>query len=277
MKIKRERALVAEERPGEAEFLESYEMSEYPAVAVTVDVVTLTIRNGELCVLLVQRGDHPYKGWWALPGGFANPDETLDESARREYQEETGVDLELGGHIEQLGTYGDPGRDPRGRVISVAYLAFAPELAGTKPRGGSDADFARWWPVRELDLGGVWAAGGSGEEGQEKGDELVALAFDHQRILRDGLERAAAKLEYTTLAAAFCEEPFTIGELQRVYEAVWNTELDRANFRRKVLSTNGFLCEAEGRRQGGGRGPAAQLYQRGPARTLEPPMVRAGE
>lgn len=256
-----------ESRPGEAEFLASYNMADYPPVAVTVDIVTLTIRNGELCVLLVQRGDHPYKGWWALPGGFATRDETLDESAAREYQEETGVDLSVGGHIEQLGTYGDPGRDPRGHVVSVAYLAFTPELAASAPRGGSDAEWARWWPVRELNLGdGTWGAG----------DDGVDLAFDHQKILRDGLERAAAKLEYTTLAATFCEEPFTIGELQRVYEAVWNQELQRANFRRKILSTQGFVVEAEGRRSGG-RGHAAQLYRRGPAKELYPPMTRTSQ
>ena len=220
----------------EAVFLAEYDPAAYPRVAVTVDVVLLTVRAGRLAVLLVERKGHPYRGQWALPGGFVEPDEDLDEAARRELAEETGVGIASGedavalGHLEQLRTYGTPGRDPRMRVVSVAYVGF---IASGEVVAGSDAADARFWAVDDLAIPGIGSAAGA------------PLAFDHARIVADGVERARAKLEYTTLATAFLDERFTLGELRRIYEAVWGEPLHEGNFRRKVSSTPGFV-EATG-------------------------------
>lgn len=221
-------------------------------ISLTVDVVMLTIRDGELCVLLIERGREPFKGRWALPGGFVDPGEDLDEAAARELAEETGVER-FAGYLEQLRTYGAPRRDPRGRVVSVAHLAFAPDLPS--PHAGDDAAAARWWPVEELEA------------------DPSILAFDHAHILADGVERARAKLEYTTLATSFVQAPFTLGELRAVYEAAWGVDLDVPNFRRKVLSTPGFVIDT-GERISVGRGKPAALYRPGPATDLHPAMLR---
>jgi 8-oxo-dGTP diphosphatase len=186
-----------------------------------------------------------------LPGGFVLADEDLEAAARRELGEETGL-VGFTGYLEQLGTYGAPGRDPRGRVIAVAYLALAPDLP--TPEAGSDAAAAEWAPVESL-------AG--------------ALAFDHERILHDGIDRARAKLEYTPLASAFCTGTFTIAELRHVYEVVWGVELDPRNFHRKVTSTAGFVEPvSETTTRDGGR--PAQLYRVGRAEVLHPPLMRPG-
>jgi 8-oxo-dGTP diphosphatase len=215
--------------------------------SVTVDLVVLTIRSNALCALLIRRGIPPYAGTWALPGGFVLPDEDLDAAAERELAEETGVTAT--GHLEQLASYGTPGRDPRGRVVTVAYLALLPNLQA--PVAGSDAEGAAWLPV----------------------SNRPALAFDHDRILTDGVERARAKLEYTSLAAAFCPPEFTIAQLREVYEAVWGSPLDPRNFHRKATSTGGFV-EPTGRSTAGERGRPAQLYTRGAAAVLYPPLLR---
>jgi 8-oxo-dGTP diphosphatase len=260
----------------EREFLASYDPRSFDPVAVTVDVVTLTIRDGALDVLLVQRGVPPFEGQWALPGGFVKPrpgppgqpaEEDLDEAAIRELAEETGQRLGRI-HLEQLGTYGTPGRDPRMRVISVAYLAFAPELP--EPQAGSDAQAAAWVPVETLGL----AEGGGGQ----RPGTTRKLAFDHARILADGLERARSKLEYTPLATAFVAEEFTISELRAVYETVWAERLHAGNFHRKVLSVPGFVeSTGETTETGGPRGgPRARLYRRGDARLLHPALLRPG-
>ncbi len=224
-----------------------------PAVAVSVDVVLLTLRAGRLCVLVIQRAGEPFRGSWALPGGFVGPDEDLDTSALRQLAEETGVTT--AGHLEQLRTYGCPQRDPRGRVVSVAYLALLPNLP--QPTTGRDGPRARWWPVGDLD-----SADGP------------TLAFDHPRIVVDGVERARSKLEYTPLAAAFCEEPFTLADLRRVYEAAWGVALDPPNFRRKVLSTPDFVVAVGQRASPRGGGRPAELYRRGTATALYPPLLR---
>lgn len=221
--------------------------------AVTVDLVILTVRDEALTVLLVRRGVPPYRGRWALPGGFVRADEDLLDAAARELREETGL-VSVGTHLEQLATYGAPKRDPRGRVVTVAYLALVPRLAGPVP--GSDAADAAWAPVTDL-----------------LGDGRRRLAFDHARILADGVERARAKLEYSPLATAFCGEEFTIAELRRVYEAVWGTTLDPRNFHRKVTGADGFVVETGGvTGRDGGR--PARLYRRGHAALLHPAMLR---
>jgi 8-oxo-dGTP diphosphatase len=247
----------------EAAFLASYDPSHYPNLAVTVDIVLLTVRAGRLAVLLVQRKHHPYRDQWALPGGFVEPREGLDDAARRELKEETGMRVRSGedavelGHLEQLRTYGEPDRDPRMRVVSVAYVGFT---AQGEAVAGSDAADARFWAVDDLAIEGIGSDAGA------------PLAFDHASIVADGVERARAKLEYTTLATAFLDEPFTLGELRRVYEAVWGEALHEGNFRRKVLSTPGFVEPTGATARTDGR-PAA-LYRRGGALRLHPPILR---
>lgn len=247
MKVSRPRS------PEEQKFLAEYDQSRYPSIAVTVDVALLTICAGRFSVLLVKRGNHPYRDHWALPGGFVEPDEGLEDAARRELAEETGVRDDI--HLEQLCSYGTPGRDPRARTVSVAYLGMSPAVS--EPVGGSDATRARFWSVADL----INSNG-------------PPLAFDHGVIVSDAVERARSKLEYTPLAAAFCEATFTLADLRRIYEAVWGVHLDAPNFRRKVLKTRGFV-EAVGDTAlppGGGR--PARLYRRGNARLLHPAMLR---
>lgn len=251
-------------RPGEGEFLGGYDPASFPPFAVAVDLAIFTIRAGLLAVLLVQRRDHPYRGYWALPGGFVRSDESAGQAALRELAEETGVSA-FTGHLEQLRTYTDPGRDPRMRVASVAHVALAPNLPDA--RAGGDAAAARWWPVEDVGLDDVRADG-------------VPLAFDHARILADALDRIRAKLEYTTLAAVFVDEPFTLADLRRVYAAVWGSAPDLGNFRRKVLGTDGFVIEAQrsaaaAAGAAGGRPPL--LYRRGAATTLHPPLLRPAQ
>lgn len=246
-----------------------YDSSAYPPFAVTVDLVVLTVRRHALCALVVRRGEPPYQGRWALPGGFVRAEEDLAEAAARELGEETGLHAHgpaeedtpaHAAHLEQLATYGDPKRDPRMRVVSVAHLVLAPDLPA--PRPGSDAGDARWTPVESL----IGQAGGF-EDG------MPSLAFDHHRILGDGVERARSKIEYSSLATAFCPQEFTVGELRRVYESVWGVALDPRNFHRKVTGTPGFLLPTGGTttRQGG---RPAQLFQAGGATLLNPPMLR---
>ncbi|MDH6576563.1 NUDIX domain-containing protein [Kitasatospora sp. MAP5-34] len=256
-----------------------YDPSAFPPFAVTVDLVVLTVREHALCALLVRRGEPPFQGYWALPGGFVRPDEGLAEAASRELSEETGLRAHpmpgqgaaggpvdgvhlvgahtAGAHLEQLATYGHPQRDPRMRVVSVAHLALAPDLP--TPRPGGDASSARWAPAGEL-------------IGQSPADG-VPLAFDHGKILADGVERARSKIEYSSLATAFCPPEFTVGELRQVYEAVWGVALDPRNFHRKVTGTPGFLVPTGGTttRQGG---RPAQLFKPGGATVLNPPMLR---
>jgi 8-oxo-dGTP diphosphatase len=223
----------------------------HPPFAVTADLVVLTLTGDELCALVVRRGVAPFLGGWALPGGFVRADEDLDDAARRELAEETGLAPGTV-HIEQLAGYGAPDRDPRMRVVTVAYLALAPDLP--VPRAGTDAAEARWAPVRSL--------------------AAEHLAFDHDRILADGVERARAKLEYSPLATAFCPPEFTVAELRRVYELVWDTRLDPRNFHRKVTGADGLL-EPTGRTTTRDGGRPAQLYRRGEAELLYPPMLRS--
>jgi 8-oxo-dGTP diphosphatase len=220
----------------------------HPVLAVTVDLVVLTVREGALHVLLVERGEEPFLGRWALPGGFVRPDEDLPGAAARELEEETGLARGLV-HLEQVATYGAPDRDPRQRVVTVCYLALAPDLP--VPRAGTDAADARWAPV----------------------DDLPDLAFDHDVLLADAVERARAKLEYTPLATAFCGEEFTVAELRRVYEAVWGLPLDPRNFHRKVTGAAGFLEPTGATTTRDGGRPAA-VFRRGTAPTLHPPLLR---
>lgn len=224
--------------------------SDFPPVYVTTDIVLLTIRDDRLQVLLVRRGSNPCRGRLALPGGFVRQDEDLPTAARRELREETGLVVEPA-HLEQLATFGDPGRDPRARTVSVAYLAVLPALG--EPVAGTDAAGAEWRPVDDA--------------------QRQDLAFDHAEILAAGVERARSKLEYTPLATAFVGDTFTIAELRRVYEVVWGHPLDAGNFHRKVLGTAGFVLRTSEERVGG-RGRPAAVFACGDATLLNPPILR---
>jgi len=208
-------------------------VSTTPDIQVTVDIVIFALRDWELQVLLIRRGIPPFQGDWALPGGFVLPDESLESAARRELAEEAGVrDV----YLEQLYTFGEPRRDPRGRVITVAYYALltteaAPLVAGT------DAGAAKWMPARRH----------------------PRLAFDHERILSYALERLINKLEYTTVGFKLLPKTFTLSHLQRVYEAVLGRTLDKRNFRRK-MSLLGILQPLDQWVQDGPSRPA-QLYR----------------
>ncbi len=224
-----------------------------PVVQLTVDLVILTLRETVLHVLLVQRGVEPHRGLQALPGGFlSNAGEGLLSAAGRELREEANLDP-TSLHLEQLGAYGEPGRDPRGRVVTVAFLAIAPGLP--QPVAGTDAASASWVPVNGV-LSGA-----------------TELAFDHQQIVADGVERARSKLERSALATSFCGETFSISELHAVYEAVWGVHLDPRNFYRKLQTVPGFLVPAgDDRRITGGR--PARLFRAGPRTVLHPPLSR---
>jgi len=222
--------------------------------AVTVDVVLLTVRESQLQILLIDRLLPPFRGHPALPGGFVL-DEDLGEAAVRELVEETNIDGSRL-HLEQLASYGAPNRDPRGRVITIAYLGLAPDLP--VPRPGTDAIGARWEPVAPLL------------------DGRARLAFDHNAIVANGVERARSRLEYTTLATAFCPPEFTISELRRVYEIVWSAPVDPRNFQRKLMSADVLRPTGERTTRDGGR-PAA-LYRlngdRAADSMLYPAMLR---
>lgn len=255
---------------------DGYDASVYPSFAVTVDVAILTMLDGRLHVLLVRRHADPYADAWALPGGFKRADETLDEAAARELREETGVVAPK--HLAQFGAYGDPGRDPRTNVVTVAYLAVTPDVG--EIIAGSDADDAQLWPVADA-------------------VSQLDLAFDHHRILADAVERAAEQLEQTDLATAFVGPTFTLSELQSVYEELWDADIDAANFRRSLstappapsapaatapMTRNGAelpaepaaYVEATGERAEpgprGGRPP--ELYRAGSAWKSQPPLRR---
>jgi 8-oxo-dGTP diphosphatase len=241
----------------------NYDPAQYPAFAVTVDMVILTMSDGRLHVLLVRRGVEPFKGMWAIPGGFKRPNESLDEAAKRELAQETGVDS--ASLLTQFGAYGDPGRDPRMNVVTVAYLAVLREVGLVV--AGTDAAAAALIPVSEA-LNGK-----------------VELAFDHAQILRDALERVRIDLEVTGIATAFVGPTFTLAELRAVYEAVWGVHLDGANFRRRVVAEDGWVIPTGRRtRPGSTGGKPAELYRAGrmwrrggPIRNPQPSTRRKGD
>jgi 8-oxo-dGTP diphosphatase len=217
----------------EQERPETYDASRYERPSVTVDVVILTLRRRRLEALLIKRKHWPFEGLWAIPGGFVNPDESLEDAARRELEEETGVrDV----YLEQLYTFGDPHRDPRTRVITVVYYALIrAEMLGVS--AGDDAAETAWFPVYDL----------------------PPLAFDHEKILAYTMQRLRGKLEYTTIGFQLLPPEFTLSELQEVYEAILDRPLDKRNFRKKVLTT-GILELTSQTRKSGQHRPAA-LYR----------------
>ena len=232
---------------------QGYDPRAFPAFAVTVDVVILTMAAGELHVLLVKRGQEPFAGMWAIPGGFKRPDETLDQAARRELSEETGVDVPR--LLTQFGAYGDPARDPRMNVVSVAYLAVLRDVGAIA--AGTDAAYAAL--MRASDV----------LEGR------IELAFDHLRIVGDAVERVRIELEVSGVATAFVGATFTMAELRAVYEALWGVQLDAANFRRRLVGDDDWVIPT-GRtaRPGPGGGRPAELYRAGRAWKHGAPIQR---
>ena len=202
---------------------------EYPHPAVTTDVVAFTVIRDDLQVLLIRRARPPYRGAWALPGGFINPDETLEECVRRELEEETGIDDVF---MEQLHTFSAPDRDPRERVITTAYYALVPPNR-QEIRGASDAAEARWFAL----------------------EGLPPLAFDHAHIVRTARARLVEKLEDPATAFRLVLDVFTLSDLQRVHEAILGVAIDKRNFRKKVLG-QGLIEETGAKRQCGAHRPA---------------------
>src|SRR5918997_4666132 len=230
-----------------------YDASKFPAFAVTVDVVILTMSEGTLHVLLVRRGEAPFKGMWAIPGGFKRPEETLNEAARRELSEETGVDVPS--LLTQFGAYGDPGRDPRMNVVTVAYLAVLRDVGSIV--AGTDADEAALVPVSDIL------------------EERIELAFDHLQIVRDAVERVRVELEVSGIATAFVGTTFTMDELRAVYEAIWGVQLDAANFRRSLVGDDGWVIPTgERTRPGPSGGRPAELFRAGRAWKRGTPIHR---
>lgn len=205
---------------------------DYPMADNTVDAVVfgigpdkMFIDRNELHVLLIERKDDPFKGQWALPGGYLEEDETIDQAVLRELEEETSVKLAW---MEQLYTFGDPGRDPRGRVISTSYLALV-RAADVTVEAGDDAAKAKWFPI-------------SG---------LPSLAFDHNKIIKRGLQRLRSKVRWQPIGINVLPEAFTLTELQEVYEAILGQKLDKRNFRAKVMKLG--VLTPDGQKRSGGR------------------------
>jgi len=205
----------------------------HPHPAVTADIVVFTVENGALKVLLIIRKGPPFAGQWALPGGFVRIDESVDACAARELEEETGLkDI----FLEQLYTFGEPDRDPRERVISVAHYALVP-LRGLRLESGTDAASAAWWDA----------------------DALPPLAFDHARIIAAARDRLTAKMEYSTVGLMFMPEAFTLSDVQTLYETVSGHSLDKRNFRKWLLSLD--VIEETGQKRAEGAHRPAMLYR----------------
>lgn len=206
---------------------------QYPRAALTVDCVVFGFDGGDLKVLLIQRALEPFKGRWALPGGFVRVDETLDNAARRELEEETGLKNVF---LEQLYSFGKMDRDPRERVVSVAYYALV-KLSDHRAKAATDAANARWFPV----------------------SKIPKVAFDHAEILAAARDRLTGKVRYQPIGFELLPPKFTLSQLQGLYEAVLETKLDKRNFRKKVLSF-GLLVPLK-ETQMTGRHRPAQLFR----------------
>jgi 8-oxo-dGTP diphosphatase len=213
----------------------------HPRPSLTVDIVVFSVQSEHLQALLIRRGEEPYLGMWALPGGFVHLDESLEEAAERELREETGIQ---DAYLEQLYTYGDPKRDPRGRVVTIAYFAL---VAADKPicnEGGTDTTQACWFSI----------------------NNLPPLAFDHAEILAYALRRLRYKLEYSAVGFELLPETFTLSEIQSTYEIILGEKLDKRNFRRRILAAN-IIEETSQMRSGDGR--PARLYRYRPDAVAE--------
>jgi len=221
---------------------------DYPKADNTVDAVVFGLASDknfpnalELHLLLIQRRDDPFKGSWALPGGFVEMEETLDQAVLRELEEETSIKLAW---MDQLYTFGDPGRDPRGRVISTSYLALV-KMSAVKIEAGDDATAAQWFPV----------------------SKLPKLAFDHSRIIKLGLERLRSKVRWQPIGINLLPQKFTLVELQRVYESILGRKLDKRNFRSKVTKFGVLI--PDGKKVQGGRPAVLYKFDKRNYKTLQ--------
>lgn len=218
----------------EQEFLERYDKDRYEKPAVTVDMLIFTINKEKdyaLELLLIERGGHPFLGKWAIPGGFVKMDESLEMAAERELKEETGLsDI----YMEQLYSFGDVGRDPRMRVISVAYMALVPKEK-LKPVAGDDAAKVRWFEVHQEEKSGeiIFESDDISNTNRLTGADL---AFDHEKVIKTALERLKNKVEYTDIAFELVGEKFTLTQLQMVFEAILGKKLHKPNFRRSIAN-----------------------------------------
>lgn len=192
---------------------------EYPRPSVTTDCIIFGFDEGELKLLLIERGIEPFKGKWAFPGGFVQMDESTEDGARRELFEETGLKDVF---VEQLYTFSEVDRDPRGRVITVSYFALI-KLSDYKVKAGDDAKNAEWFPI----------------------SKVPSLAFDHDRILRIAINRLRGKIRYQPIGFELLPKKFTMPELQTLYETVLEVKLDRRNFRKKMMDTGLLIDEQE--------------------------------
>lgn len=284
----------------EEEFLSGYDASKYDRPSVTVDMLVFTVMNEmkksyrklpekSLKILMVKRGDHPYMGYWALPGGFVNMDESLDRAALRELKEETNID-DI--YMEQLYTWGDPGRDPRTRVIGCSYMSLV-DSGRLAVKAGDDADDAAWFKVKASIVGQKKSNTGGGCRVEnivrlELTDDKVMLnasikvdkifdgnvvrverellesggiAFDHAKIIEYAVERLRNKIEYTDIAFNLMPERFTLTELQQVYEVILGKELLKANFRRKIAD---MVLETDEHERDAGHRPS-KLFRYNPS------------
>jgi len=216
------------------ETAETYDVNKYERPSVTVDVVIFSILDDQLIVLLIKRKIWPHEGMWAIPGGFVEMEESLDNAAYRELAEETNVTAEQV-YLEQLYTFGEPGRDPRTRVITVTYFALV-GADKVDPQAADDAEDVCWYSVYDL----------------------PSLAFDHAEILDYALTRLRYKLEYSAAGFQLLPKKFTLRELQDAYEIILGTKLDKGNFRSKLRKTQ-VVEKVDGYRDTGGR--PARLYR----------------
>jgi len=236
----------------ERRFLETYDPRAFDRPSVTVDVALLSCLDGALRALLVRLGEHPFKGTWALPGGFVGMKESLDQAARRVLGTKAGIAAAQRPHLEQLYTFGEPGRDPRTRVISVAYFA----LVHRRWFEGAAADGAR--AAARLVVPWEGETGGA-VEAVDPGGAQLDLAFDHAEILGTAVKRIRGKLDYTPIGFQLLPEEFSLRELQEVHETVLGRPLNKDSFRRRMLATG--LLEATGRHEQDTAHRPAELYR----------------
>lgn len=244
--------MMAEQKNGdlneEREFLAAYDPTEFDRPSMAVDVAILTVIEGHLEVALVERGEHPEKGHWALPGGFVQMDESLDRAATRVLAEKSGLtDV----YLEQLYTFGEPTRDPRTRVVSVAYYALVDHA---RLATGADASLT----FGRIDVPWEGETGGPVEARSQQAQEMP-LAFDHADILGMAVKRIRGKLDYTPIGFQLLSETFTLRRLQDVHETILGRTLNKDSFRRRMLASG--LLEATGERESEVGHRPAELYR----------------